>query len=81
LPYLRLLGAQVAIGAAAIFARFALSGAGPLAVSALRLGIAAVIALAIALPFRRLSMRREGRAFLLDVRTAFLLDEDHARSA
>jgi drug/metabolite transporter (DMT)-like permease len=59
LPYLRLLGAQVAIGAAAIFARFALSGAGPLAVSALRLGIAALIALAIALPFPRLSMRRE----------------------
>jgi drug/metabolite transporter (DMT)-like permease len=34
--------AQVAIGAAAIFARFALGGAGPLAVSALRLTIAAV---------------------------------------
>jgi drug/metabolite transporter (DMT)-like permease len=59
LPYLRLLGAQVAIGAAAIFARFALAGAGPFAVSGLRLGIAAVIALAIALPLRRLSMRRE----------------------
>jgi drug/metabolite transporter (DMT)-like permease len=37
-----LAGAQVAVGAAAIFARFALTGAGPLSVSALRLGIAAV---------------------------------------
>jgi len=43
-----LLGAQIAIGAAAIFARYALLGAGPLAVSALRLGIAAVPLLAIA---------------------------------
>ena len=34
--------AQLAIGAAAIFARFALTGAGPLSASALRLGIAAV---------------------------------------
>jgi drug/metabolite transporter (DMT)-like permease len=58
-PYLRLLGAQVAIGAAAIFARFALAGAGPFAVSALRLGIAATVALAVALPLRRLSLRRE----------------------
>jgi drug/metabolite transporter (DMT)-like permease len=37
-----LAGAQLAIGAAAIFARFALTAAGPLSVSALRLGIAAV---------------------------------------
>jgi drug/metabolite transporter (DMT)-like permease len=37
-----LAGAQIAIGAAAIFARFALTAAGPLSVSALRLGIAAV---------------------------------------
>ena len=59
MPYLRLLGAQVAIGAAAIFARFALVGAGPFAVSALRLGIAAALALAVALPFPRLSVRRE----------------------
>lgn len=34
--------AQLAIGAAAIFARFALTGAGPLSVSALRMAIAAV---------------------------------------
>jgi len=34
--------AQVAIGAAAIFARFALTAAGPLSVSALRMAIAAV---------------------------------------
>ena len=59
MPYLRLLGAQVAIAAAAIFARYALSGAGPLAVSTLRLGIAALVALAIAGPFVRLSRRRE----------------------
>ncbi len=59
MPYLRLLGAQVAIGAAAIFARFALTGSGPLAVSALRLSIAALIAIALAFPFRRLSLRRE----------------------
>jgi drug/metabolite transporter (DMT)-like permease len=37
-----LLGAQIAIGAAAIFARFALHGAGPVEVSALRLTIAAL---------------------------------------
>ncbi|HEY1976321.1 MAG TPA: DMT family transporter [Candidatus Baltobacteraceae bacterium] len=44
-----LLGAaQLAVGAAAIFARFALSGAGPLAVSAARLAIAAIVLLAIA---------------------------------
>ena len=59
MPYIRLLGAQVAIGAAAIFARFALGGAGPLAVSALRLAIAALAILAIAGPLRRLSARRE----------------------
>ncbi len=59
LPYLRLLGAQLAIAAAAIFARYALSGAGPLAVSALRLGLAALVALAIAGRFARLSRGRE----------------------
>jgi drug/metabolite transporter (DMT)-like permease len=40
--------AQVAIGAAAIFARFALAGGGPIAVSALRLVIAAVPIAALA---------------------------------
>ncbi|MBD5656555.1 MAG: EamA family transporter [Candidatus Eremiobacteraeota bacterium] len=59
MPYLRLLGAQLAIGAAAIFARYALQGAGPLAVSALRLGIAALIAIVVARGFARLSPRRE----------------------
>jgi len=54
-----LLGAQLAIAAAAIFARYALSGAGPLAVSALRLGLAALVALAIAGRFARLSRGRE----------------------
>jgi drug/metabolite transporter (DMT)-like permease len=44
-----LAGAQVAVGAAAIFARFALGGAPPLAVSAWRLAIAAVVLLAIGL--------------------------------
>ena len=39
---LLLAAAQLAIGAAAIFARFGLTGAGPLAVSALRLAIAAL---------------------------------------
>ncbi len=47
-PYTLLGGAQLAVGAAAIFARFALTGAGPLAVSALRLGIAAAVLLAVA---------------------------------
>jgi drug/metabolite transporter (DMT)-like permease len=47
-PYAILAGAQVAVGAAAIFARFALSGAPPLAVSAWRLTIAAAVLLVIA---------------------------------
>ena len=59
MPYLRLLGAQVAIGAAAIFARYALEGAGPFAVSALRLTIAALLALAFAGRLRGLDRRRE----------------------
>ena len=48
LPYLILAGAQLAIGAAAIFARYALSGAGPIAVAASRLTIATIVLLAIA---------------------------------
>lgn len=51
-PSVRLLGAQLAIGAAAIFARYALLGAGPLAVSALRLSIATIVA-ALVLVFAR----------------------------
>ena len=46
--YATLAGAQLFVGAAAIFARFALGGAGPVAVSYLRLGIAAVIVVALA---------------------------------
>jgi drug/metabolite transporter (DMT)-like permease len=41
--------AQVTIGAAAIFARFALTAAGPLSISALRLGISGAVVAAIAL--------------------------------
>lgn len=52
LPYAILGGAQLAVGAAAIFARYALGGAQPLAVAASRLAIAAVILFAIAF-FRR----------------------------
>ena len=44
--YFILLIAQLAVGSAAIFARFALHGAGPIAVSALRLTIAAIPMLA-----------------------------------
>lgn len=40
--YAILFGAQLAVGAAAIFARFALQGAGPIVVSALRLTVAAL---------------------------------------
>jgi drug/metabolite transporter (DMT)-like permease/SAM-dependent methyltransferase len=46
--YAMLAGAQIAVGAAAIFARFALTGAGALAVSAGRLTIAAAVLLVIA---------------------------------
>ncbi len=53
MPYFRLLGAQLAVGAAAIFARFALTGAGPVAVSAWRLALAAV-------PFAALAVLRGG---------------------
>ncbi len=49
MPYLLLGGAQLAVGAAAIFARYALTGAGPIAVAAARLTIAAIVLLAIAL--------------------------------
>ena len=47
MPYVVLGGAQIAVGAGAIFARYALGGAGPLAVSAARLAIAAVILLCV----------------------------------
>jgi drug/metabolite transporter (DMT)-like permease len=47
-PYVILGAAQLAVGAAAIFARYALEGAGPLAVSASRLTIAAIVLLIVA---------------------------------
>lgn len=50
-------GAQLAVGAAAIFARYALAGAQPIAVAALRLCIASTVLLAIAL-FRRRSAQK-----------------------
>jgi drug/metabolite transporter (DMT)-like permease len=48
MPYLVLGAAQLVVGAAAIFARFALGGAGALAVAAARLAIAAIVLLCIA---------------------------------
>jgi drug/metabolite transporter (DMT)-like permease len=59
LPYLRLAGGQLAIGAAAIFARFALLGAGPIAVSAARMTLAALVLLVFSGGVKPLSMRRE----------------------
>lgn len=60
---LRLLLAQLAIGAAAIFARLALQGTGPVTASALRLGIAALPLAAVAFlsqkRARALGARRE----------------------
>jgi drug/metabolite transporter (DMT)-like permease len=56
--------AQLAIGAAAIFARFALAGGGPIAVSALRLLIAAlpvVLAAAFRGAYHRYDRATEGR--------------------
>lgn len=47
-PYAVLFSAQLAVGAAAIFARVALTGAEPVAVSAARLAIAAAVLLAAA---------------------------------
>jgi len=70
MPYFRLLGAQLAIGAAAIFARYALLGAGPIAVSALRLAIATVpIVLIVLLTHRRtrIGARREALLALAGV--------------
>ncbi len=57
LPYAVLASAQVAVGAAAIFARFALGGAPPLAVAAWRLAIASAVLLVIA-AFSRTSRER-----------------------
>lgn len=57
MPYVILGGAQLAVGAAAIFARWALGGAQPLAVSAARLAIAALLLL-MASAFARGAARR-----------------------
>lgn len=57
LAYSLLGGAQLAVGAAAIFARYALSGALPLAVCAARLGIASAILVLLAVV--RGDLRRE----------------------
>ena len=61
IKYATLGGAQLFVGAAAIFARFALSGAGPVAVSWLRLGIAALVVAAVVLrrQAKTLDARRE----------------------
>ena len=53
--------AQLAVGAAAIFARFALSGAPPLTVSAARLTIASIVLLALGLVRSPASLRLSGR--------------------
>lgn len=56
--------AQVAIGAAAIFARFALMGGGPIAVSAFRLAIASLPLAVVAMlrgAYRRIDARTERR--------------------
>jgi drug/metabolite transporter (DMT)-like permease len=52
LKYTVLLSAQLAVGAAAIFARYALEGAPPLAVAAARLVIASIVLLAIGMFLR-----------------------------
>ncbi|MBV8245328.1 MAG: EamA family transporter [Candidatus Eremiobacteraeota bacterium] len=61
--YALLAGAQLAVGAAAIFARWALTGAGPLSVSALRLTIAAAAVWALA------AMRRKATHVSPEFRT------------
>jgi drug/metabolite transporter (DMT)-like permease len=66
LPYVTLGGAQVAVGAAAIFARWALTGALPLAVCAGRLCIAAVALLALsAIQGERAVVNRRERNILI----------------
>ena len=60
-PLLTLAAAQAAIGAAAIFARFALEGARPLAVTAGRLAIAAAILLVAAAVRRDLGRARSAQ--------------------
>ena len=73
LPYALLAGAQLAVGAAAIFARYALSGAGPLAVSAARLSIAAVILLAVASLRRHVTRAHTARERTILIGAGFAL--------
>jgi drug/metabolite transporter (DMT)-like permease len=73
--YATLGGAQLFVGAAAIFARLALGGAGPLAVACLRLGIAAAVVGALLLARggearARLGARREALLALAGVALA-----------
>jgi len=68
-----LAAAQLAIGAAAIFARFALTAGGPLTISALRMAIAAVPVVALALmrgAYTRYDERTEWRLQLAGVALA-----------
>jgi drug/metabolite transporter (DMT)-like permease len=64
MPYLRLLGAQAAIGAAAIFARFALTGTGPLTAAALRLALAALPVAIVAWGSARVRLAARGEVAL-----------------
>ncbi|MHB8230372.1 MAG: DMT family transporter [Vulcanimicrobiaceae bacterium] len=68
LPYALLGGSQLAVGAAAIFARYALTGALPLAVCAARLVVASAVLLAIAAVrrnFTRVPATARERAILI----------------
>ena len=73
LPYLVLGGSQLAIGAAAIFARYALGAAGPLGVAAARLTIAAAVLLLIATMRRRASKPRTARERAIFIGAGFAL--------
>ncbi len=65
MPYLVLGAAQLAVGAAAIFARLALGGAGALAVAAARLGIAAIVLLCVARVRSKRAKPTKAQAMLL----------------
>ena len=67
IPYFTLGGAQLAVGAAAIFARYALTAGQPLAVAALRLILAAAVLIAISALTRNAGPRlsRSARTILM----------------
>ncbi|HEY8296709.1 MAG TPA: DMT family transporter [Candidatus Baltobacteraceae bacterium] len=71
-PYVTLGGAQLAVGAAAIFARWALTGALPLAACAGRLGIAAAILLVLAAVRRDLARTSKRERAILGAGGFFL---------